>query len=217
MIKQTDSDLSFFSFYNEPEKKPAYFEEKARQRGFQTIAAVAEEGTSSLAGPLVIAACIIPKNFSLKELHDIVDLTPKQTRDIYFKIVSHPGIVYAIEVLESSQIDEMSIFKASSQGMQKSIESLSKKPDFILVNGPLSPFSSKVSETIVNGHHLSLSIACASILAKKTRDAIMEGHDEQWPQYNFTQNKGYPTPEHLKTLKHLGPSPIHHKTYTQYI
>ncbi len=217
MTKHPDLDLSFFPFYHEEKTKPLYFEEKAKARGFQTIAAIAEEGSLSLAGPLVIAACIIPQNFLAKEIVDVKDLTPKQTRDLYFKIVSHPGIVYAIEVIEPSEINEINIFKASLLGMQQALESLSKKPDFILVNGPLSPFSSKNSETIVDGPNLSLSIACALILAKKTRDSIMEGHDEEWPEYHFTQNKGYPTPEHLKNLKQLGPSPIHHKTYTQYL
>lgn len=211
MLKKTDSNHPFFSFYNEVDRNLFHFEERARAQGFPIVAGVVAEGSNALAGPIVSAACITPEKFLIKkELEDVESLSPKQIRDLHAKIISYPGIVYAIEVIDPSQIIEVNIFEATLQGLLQSANALSKKPDFFLVSGPLSPFSEKTTKILSKGHTLSYSVACAYILATKTREAIMDGYDQEWPEYHFNQNNGYKTPDHLKILKEIGPSPIHH-------
>jgi ribonuclease HII len=204
---------TFFSFYTESRQDPLYFEKQARLKGHRKIAGVDEAGRGPLAGPLVVAACILPQDLLIDGVDDSKKLSPAQRRHFYNQITSHPKIVYSIEVIEHSVIDEINILQATFLGMRQAIEHLSVRPDYILVDGSMTPFSPEHSLAIVQGDSLSHSIACASILAKVTRDSIMEGHDLKWPGYGFAQNKGYPTPEHLKILRSLGPSPIHRVSY----
>jgi ribonuclease HII len=110
-------------------------------------------------------------------------------------------------------VDQLNIFQATLHGMREAVLHLSSPPDFILVDGSHSPFPLERSQAIVQGDHLSHSIACASILAKVTRDAIMEGYDLEWPQYGFAKHKGYPTRQHIQVLQEIGPCPIHRTSY----
>lgn len=182
-------------------------------QGYKRIAGVDEAGRGPLAGPLVVAACILPKDIFFEGADDSKKLTPRQRQLLYTQITTHPQLVYAIEVIDPLQIDEMNIFQATLHGMREAVGHLTKAPDFVLVDGSHSPFSQDISQAIIKGDSLSHTIACASILAKVTRDAIMEGHDLEWPEYGFSKHKGYPTAEHLKALREKGPCPIHRKSY----
>ncbi len=214
MSKKVNSDQTVFPFYSE--NLPAdvlYFEKEARKRGYRKIAGVDEAGRGPLAGPLVVAACTLLEGLIIDGVDDSKKLTPRQRQSLYSQITTHSKVIYSIEVIDPSQIDSMNIFQATLYGMKESVAHLSTPPDFVLVDGNHSPFPPKSSQAIVKGDSLSHTIACASILAKVTRDAIMEGHDIQWPEYGFAKHKGYPTKEHLEVLRKLGPCPIHRRSY----
>lgn len=192
---------------------PLYFEKEARAQGHRKIAGIDEAGRGPLAGPLVVAACILPQGLMIEGADDSKKLTPTQRQSLYSRITTHPKIIYAIEVIDHQVIDAMNIFRATLHGMKEAAMHLSTPPDFILVDGNCSPFPREKSLAIVKGDGLSHTIACASILAKVTRDAIMEGHALEWPEYGFAKHKGYPTREHLEVLKRIGPCPIHRRSY----
>ncbi len=214
MSKKVNSDQTVFSFYSQNlQGDVLYFEKEARRNGHRKIAGVDEAGRGPLAGPLVVAACILPEGLIIDGVDDSKKLTPRQRQSLYSHITTQSKVIYAIEVIDPSQIDLMNIFQATLHGMRESVAHLSKSPDFILVDGNHSPFPLEISKAIVKGDSLSHSIACASILAKVTRDAIMEGHDLQWPEYGFAKHKGYPTKDHLEILKKIGPCPIHRTSY----
>jgi len=214
LSKKDNFDQRVFSFCDDSLKKDTlYFEKEAEARGYRKIAGVDEAGRGPLAGPLVVAACILPKGLIIEGVDDSKKLTPSRRQVLYKLITSHPQIAYAIEVIDPSIIDEMNIFQATLHGMKESVSNLTVPADFVLVDGSHSPFPSSYSQAIVKGDSLSHSIACASILAKVTRDSIMEGHDLQWPEYGFAKHKGYPTADHLKVLREIGPCPIHRVSY----
>lgn len=213
MSKKNNPNQTYFSFYTESVSDPLFFEKEAYLRGFGQVAGVDEVGRGPLAGPLVVAACILPKNLFIEGVDDSKKLTAAKRHSLYSQITSHSEIIYAIEVIEHTQIDELNILQATFYGMKQAISLLSTPPDFILVDGPYTPFVEIPSKAIIKGDSLSHSIACASILAKVTRDSIMEGHHQRWPEYGFAQNKGYPTPSHRKILKEIGPCSIHRQSY----
>jgi ribonuclease HII len=213
--KKDNFDQGVFPFYEDFLKKDTlFFEKKAESLGYRKIAGVDEAGRGPLAGPLVVAACILPKGLLIEGVDDSKKLTASRRQALYKLIISHPQIYYSIEVIEPTVIDELNIFQATLHGMKESVSSLTVRPDFVLVDGSHSPFPSNYSQAIVKGDSLSHSIACASILAKVTRDSIMEGHDLKWPEYGFAKHKGYPTADHLKVLKEIGPCPIHRVSYS---
>ena len=212
-MSKKDKNQFFFSFYDEIQQDPLFFEKEAYAKGYCKIAGVDEAGRGPLAGPLVVASCILPKGLFLAGVNDSKQLTPFQRQTLYSQITTHPSIVYAIEVIEHTQVDEMNILQATLQGMKQVVESLTTSPDFILVDGPYAPFSPEKSKAIIKGDFLSHTIACASILAKVTRDEIMDGYDMEWPEYGFIKNKGYGTQEHLEALRRFGPSPIHRRSF----
>ncbi len=214
MSKKDNSDQTVFPFYaGFFEQDKLFFEKEARSRGCRKIAGVDEAGRGPLAGPLVVAACILSEGLFIEGVDDSKKLSPRQRQALYSLLTTHPKIVYSIEVIDPLQIDEMNIFQATLHGMKEAVNRLTTPPDFILVDGNHTPFPFSKSQAIVKGDSLSHSIACASILAKVTRDAIMEGHDLQWPEYGFARHKGYPTAEHLKILREIGPCPIHRVSY----
>jgi ribonuclease HII len=190
-----DSTLSFFH------------EEKARSSGHQVIAGVETAGGDALAGPLVISACILPRNFLLEGLNP--KLSSAQMRTLYSKILSNPQVVYATSVIEPAELSQLSLFQALEKGVQESVSGLSKKPDLLLSSQIHAAFPSIKSKTLLHGTQFSYSLAVASLIARVTQEAIMEGHNAKWPEYGFSQNKGYSTPQHIKKIELLGPSPVH--------
>lgn len=185
------------------------FEAAARQKGFSSIAGIDEAGRGPLAGPVVAAACIIPEAVFIPDVDDSKKLTPQKRSELFEILVSDGRIHFGIGVVENSCIDSLNILQATLKAMHIAVANLSKTPDFLLVDGsqfshPTIPF-----QKIVKGDSLSHSIAAASIVAKETRDRLMVGYHQQWPQYGFAQHKGYGTPEHLAALKEHGPCPIH--------
>lgn len=194
-------------------EKMTTWERNARAQGFHSIAGCDEAGRGPLAGPVVAAACIIPENTLLKGINDSKQLLPEERDELFQKIISTPEIDYGIGIIDAAQIDEINIFQASMQAMLIAMSRLKSKPDYILIDGKHLPTLQIPGEAIVEGDSRSQSIAAASILAKETRDKIMQAYHQQWPQYNFAGHKGYSTEEHLIAIDTYGPCLIHRMTF----
>lgn len=189
------------------------YEEEARQGGFHCIAGVDEAGRGPLAGPVVAASCIIPQGILFPGIDDSKKLTRKQREELYQHLTSHPKVIYGLGTVSHEVIDQINILQATIKAMLQAIAELSITPDLLLVDGMKLP-SSIPSKKIVKGDSLSQSIAAASIIAKETRDRIMEEYDREWPEYGFKDHKGYGTEKHRAALKKHGPCKIHRLSFT---
>jgi ribonuclease HII len=188
------------------------YENEARLKGFQTIAGIDEAGRGPLAGPVVAAACIIPQGILLPGVNDSKQLSPAARQKLFQQIKTIPDIIFSIGRVDPAEIDRINIYQATIVAMQHAVEGLSCRPDYLLVDGMKLPHDIPVLK-IIKGDALSQSIAAASIIAKVTRDAMMEEYDKQWPQYGFAKHKGYGTAAHLAALAEHGPCPIHRRSF----
>ncbi|NDD58898.1 MAG: ribonuclease HII [Chlamydiae bacterium] len=189
------------------------FESKARASGYKIIAGVDEAGRGPLAGPVVAAACILPEGFFLPGITDSKSLTSKQRKQLFKEIQSKEEIQYAIGIVDAQKIDQINILQATLLAMQIAVSNLSSSADFILVDGNQIPNWSYRSQAIVKGDSLSHSISMASVIAKETRDNIMDQYEAQYPGYGFGKHKGYGTKDHIEALTKMGPCPIHRKSF----
>lgn len=172
-----------------------------------------EAGRGCLAGPVVAAAVILPKDFYDKQLTDSKQLNAKQRQHLIEVIKTH-AIDYAIAEVDHSTIDQINIYKASVMAMHRAVEQLKTKPDHLLVDGNRFISYPFIQHTcIVKGDSLYFSIAAASILAKTYRDEWMKNAAKTYPGYGWERNAGYPTIEHRKAVLSLGPTEIHRKTF----
>lgn len=178
----------------------------------QLIAGTDEAGRGPLAGPVVAAAAMFSRECIIPGVNDSKKLTPCQREDLYEKIIEN-ALSYSVSIVDHSCIDEINILQASLQAMKQACESLSIKPQIVLVDGNKVFKSDIKCKAIVKGDSCSFSIAAASILAKVTRDRLMIELSEIYPQYKWNKNKGYPTKEHIEAIKKYGPSPYHRKTF----
>jgi len=190
------------------------FERSARRRGYEVIAGVDEAGRGPLAGPVVAAAVVLPEDFRLDGVRDSKQLTEKK-RLRFYDIILHAARSWGLGVVEPAVIDRINIFQATRLAMKEAVLQLAPAADYLLIDGaraqrlPLPV----TQETIIRGDSLSISVACASIVAKVSRDRIMEIYHHQFPQYNFIANKGYGTREHLEAIRCHGPCKIHRRTF----
>ncbi|WP_147678147.1 ribonuclease HII [Algibacter pacificus] len=172
-----------------------------------------EAGRGCLAGPVTAAAVILPENFKNSILNDSKQLSEKK-RDILKPIIETQALSFAVAHVFQEEIDSINILNASILAMHKSIEQLEPQPKFIIVDGNrFKPFKDIPFETIIKGDGKYLSIAAASILAKTYRDLYMNKIHEEFPMYNWKQNKGYPTKEHRRAIKEFGVTKYHRKTF----
>ena len=175
-------------------------------------AGVDEAGRGPLAGPVVAAAAVLPDDCKIDGLDDSKKLSHSKREKILEEIKSI-AISYAVGIVEPDEIDRINILRAALLAMEISVKQLTTKPDYLLIDGNQKTSLLLMQETIVKGDSKSCSIAAASILAKVTRDTIMEEYHTTYPQYNFKSHKGYPTKEHYQALREYGPCPIHRKTF----
>jgi ribonuclease HII len=190
------------------------FEKHLWSRGTTLVAGIDEAGRGPLAGPVVAAAAILPTDFSLPGLNDSKQLTEK-VRNALFEVLIGSGklVCYAVGVAEPAEIDRLNILRASILAMHRAVTALSVQPEHLLIDGlPVSSFSQSQT-AIVGGDAKSMSIAAASVIAKVTRDRMMEQWHGEYPQYKFDQNKGYGTAAHLESLQIHGPCPIHRRSF----
>lgn len=188
------------------------FEHKAHQRGYSYIAGIDEAGRGPLAGPVVAAAVILPRDYENGEIKDSKQLTP-QRRELLYGIIREEALSIGIGVVEATVIDAINIFQATLKAMEEAVFDLSVSPDFLLIDGKTHIPVDIPQEAIIKGDTLSISIASASIIAKVSRDKIMEIYHRQFPRYNFLRNKGYGTEEHRLAIRQHGPCRIHRRTF----
>ena len=188
------------------------FERHAHQRGYKLIAGIDEAGRGPLAGPVVAAAVILPSDYENLEIKDSKQLSAKK-RESLCEIIRREALSIGLGVVEASIIDAVNVFQATLAAMKEAVLNLSIEPDYLLIDGSHRIFIHIPQETIVKGDSLSISVASASIVAKESRDKIMEIYHRQFPQYNFLKNKGYGTEEHREAIKRYGHCKIHRKSF----
>jgi len=188
------------------------FELRAQARGFNSIAGCDEAGRGPLAGPVVAAAVILPENYINSDIRDSKTLTSLKRERLY-EVIREAALSIGIGIVEPDIIDKINILRASLMAMGKAVSALSPQPDYILIDGINAIDVPIPQESIIRGDSLSISIAAASIIAKVSRDRIMNRYHLQYPQYNFIKNKGYGTKEHREAIKIHGRSKIHRKSF----
>ena len=188
-------------------------EHQFRAQGYSIIAGVDEAGRGAIAGPVFASAVILPSDFSSSEIKDSKKLTPKKREEL-FNYICEIALDYAIAKAEVEEINKEGILKATFKAMKRALNQLKIRPQLVLVDGPhVIPEYKGLQKAIVNGDDLCLSISAASILAKVARDRYMQDISSLYPQYNFSQHKGYATRLHLEMIKKYGPCPIHRMYY----
>lgn len=192
------------------------FEKKAIEKGSKRIAGIDEAGRGPLAGPVVSAAVVLPFSFPIWNLKDSKRLTPGQRHKILPVIYQH-AVSIGIGIVDPVEIDRINILNASLLSMAISVKNLHPKPDILLIDG-LHRVSGLVSSKVLQkpipkGDTLSVSIAAASIIAKVTRDRLMERYHQDYPSFGFCRHKGYPTRAHREAIKTFGCCPIHRRSF----
>ncbi len=188
------------------------FEKIAYQEGYQVIAGVDEVGRGPLAGPVVAAAVILPPHYVNTEIDDSKKLSAAKREKLY-EIIGKDAVAIGTGIVDTETIDHLNILRATLQAMREAVLELPTSPDFLLIDGLHRIPVITPQKPVVKGDSLSISIAAASIIAKVTRDRIMEIYHRQFPQYNFIQNKGYGTKEHCEAIKQFGICKIHRKSF----
>ena len=194
------------------------FERSYWEQGFELIAGVDEAGRGPLAGPVVAAAVILKPDFYLLELNDSKKLKDSKREELYDQIMDE-ALAVGVGIVDNNEIDDINILQASFKAMTKALLELKNsgnEPDFIFVDGNQSiPGLVTFQRPIVGGDGESASIAAASIIAKVTRDRMMVEYDKKYPGYDFAQNKGYGSANHIQALRKLGPTPIHRLSFAK--
>jgi len=179
---------------------------------FEIIAGCDEAGRGPLAGPVVAAAVILPKNFFHPEIDDSKKLSPLKRKEL-FEVIKKSAISFSFGIVPVEVIDRINILQATKMAMLEAINGLTPKPEIVLIDALKIDTLAIEQYPIIKGDTLSINIASASILAKVKRDAIMLEYHKKYPLYGFDKHKGYPTFFHRECIKKYGPCPIHRKTF----
>ena len=190
-------------------------EEDLHKKGFEQICGIDEAGRGPLAGPVVVAGVIMPKNSFIEGVNDSKKVSEKKRELLYDKILDE-AISYSVAIIGQDVIDEINILNATKKGVTSVVEGLDVKPNLIVIDA-LEHIDTKgiPYESIIKGDAKCYSIAAASIVAKVTRDRIMREWDEIYPQYGFINHKGYGTAKHIAAIKQYGLCPIHRRSFTK--
>lgn len=192
------------------------YEKKYLAEGAKYIAGVDEVGRGPLAGPVVVASVIMPLNDEdiIQGVNDSKKVSEKN-RELFFEKIKEKAIAYRIEWADEKIIDEINILQATKRCMTNAVNNLEVAPDIVLIDA-VNPDCNYPVEAIIKGDAKSYTIACASILAKVTRDRYMRDMDKIYPQYGFADNKGYGSQKHIEALKSTGPCPIHRRSFIKH-
>ncbi len=181
------------------------------ERGFRSLAGVDEAGRGPLAGP-VVASAVVVRDFSFSSaVNDSKKMSAKARENAYREILEKSFV--GIGVVDPPLIDQLNIYQATLKAMEEAVRRLRQIPDCLLIDGPKTPALPFKQFPIIDGDAKSFSIACASVVAKVTRDRIMEYYDGLYPEYGFSRHKGYGTRAHVEALKIHGPCKIHRKSF----
>lgn len=187
------------------------FEQQAYDLGKKYIVGLDEAGRGPMAGPLVVGAVIFPQGYYNDKINDSKKLTEKKREELY-QIIIQEALAYHVEIIDVADVDRLNVYQASKKGMVDAIDHLSIRPDYALTDA--MPLGDVIKhQAIVKGDAKSLSIGAASILAKVTRDHIMNDYAKIYPEYGFEKHKGYPTKQHKEALKAYGVTPIHRRSF----
>ena len=187
------------------------YEKELYQSGYQAIAGIDEVGRGPLAGPVVVAAVILPPECKIKGLNDSKKIPKKKHQEIY-QAVMDKALAIGVGQIDNDIIDQVNIYEATKLAMKEAISQLDPQPEHLLIDA--MQLDLPISQTaIIKGDANSLSIAAASIVAKVTRDSLMKDYDNQFPGYDFAANAGYGTAKHLESLDKLGVTPIHRTSF----
>ena len=187
-------------------------EESLMQKGYSVIAGVDEAGRGPLAGDVYAAAVVLPHGILIEGLNDSKKISEKKREKLYDEICEN-AIAYAVATASVEEIDTYNIRNATYIAMNRAIEALKVKPDYVLIDGDCIKECNYEHECVVRGDAKSASIAAASILAKVTRDRYMKQLSEKYPEYGFEKHNGYGTAVHIAALKEFGASEVHRKTF----
>lgn len=191
-------------------------ENEYREKGFNIICGVDEAGRGPLAGPVYVAAVILPSDCVIEGLNDSKKLTEKK-REALFDEIKEKALAYGIASADEKEIDEINILNATFLAMKRAIASLSVRPDLALIDGNQKPHTDIEEVTVIKGDAKSMSIAAASVLAKVSRDRFMLEMAEKYPQYEFARHKGYGTKLHYEKIAQYGVCDIHRRTFLKKI
>ncbi|MBQ1461113.1 MAG: ribonuclease HII [Selenomonas sp.] len=188
------------------------YERQFWAKGCEFVAGVDEAGRGPLAGPVSVAAVILPHDLYLPKINDSKKLSAKVRDELYDEIMDK-ALAIKTALVDAKTIDRVNIYQATINGMYESIFGLAQEPQAVLIDAVKLDNLPMVSESIIKGDAKSASIAAASIIAKVNRDRLMDEYDKQYPEYGFAQHKGYGTAQHIEALKKYGPCPIHRLSF----
>ena len=188
------------------------FERECYEKGYFLVGGIDEVGRGPLAGPVVTAVVILKEGCVIEGINDSKQLSESK-REALYKIITEEAIDYSVGVVSPQEIDEINILQATYKAMQKAVEGLKVKPDFLLVDAVTIPKIHIPQKQIIKGDARSISISAASIVAKVTRDRMMAEYGKIYTGYNFERNKGYGSSQHIEGIKRLGLSPIHRRSF----
>lgn len=188
------------------------FENKALEKGYKLVCGVDEAGRGPLAGPVCAAAVILPEGLIIDGVNDSKKLSEKK-REALFDVICEKAIAYSIQFADVEEIESVNILNATMNAMKRAVENLPVKADFAYIDGNRMPKLGIDGECIVKGDAKSMSVACASILAKVSRDRLLLEYAKEYPQYMFEKHKGYGTKVHVEAIREYGPCPIHRMSF----
>lgn len=185
----------------------------SKNPNFKYICGIDEAGRGPLAGPVVVACAIMPRNSMIEGVNDSKKISEKKREELFEKITEE-AISYGVGIIDQKEIDRINILNATKEGLTMAVKELSIRPDLIIVDALKGIDTDGIPyESIIKGDAKCYSIAAASIIAKVTRDRIMRQWDEIYPQYGFIKHKGYGTAAHIAAIKEYGPCPLHRNSF----
>ena len=189
------------------------FETNLYKTGIKYIAGIDEAGRGPLAGPVVVGIAIMKPESFIEGINDSKKISEKK-REMLYDTITEEAVDWAVGIIDQNEIDKINILNATKKALHMAIDNLKVKPDRILVDALEHIDTCGIPYTsIIKGDAKIYSISAASIIAKVTRDRIMQEYDEIYPQYGFTKHKGYGTAKHIQAIKQYGPCPLHRKTF----
>ena len=188
------------------------YEKQAIAEGFKCVCGIDEAGRGPLAGPVVAAAVILPKGMVIPYVNDSKKLTERR-RELLYPEIMEKALAVGVGIVSPERIDEINILQATYEAMRQALSQLPVRPDVLLNDAVRIPGVDIPQVPIVKGDAKSISIACASVIAKVTRDRMMVEYDQLYPEYGFAGHKGYGSAAHMEALRQIGPCPIHRRTF----